>query len=231
MTRTSSPAPPILVICRAACSYSLRHARCPPPISCTLHHAPRTVCTVPCTVYPAPWSYCLCAGGGHFESLNLTSSHGVYGYYKQVYGAQSDPSISHLILTRAPPSSLEVSYMPFTTDSDYQLLTFKVGCRVASNRHPSTPTSQGPALPPLPSSRVTCLLFAVTRRPVIPSPPTPHSSQPHLSRLSTTHAHACTHTTARDCTRLHATAPRARACHPCMLASRLSPPHSKGSLW
>ena len=66
-------------------------------------------------------------GGGTYETLNLTASGGVYGYYKQVYGAQGDPSISHLILTRAPPSALTRDTLSYSTDSDYQRVSFSVG--------------------------------------------------------------------------------------------------------
>ena len=37
---------------------------------------------------------------GHSWALNATGPRGVRGYYKEIYGAGTDPSISHLILAR-----------------------------------------------------------------------------------------------------------------------------------
>ena len=69
-------------------------------------------------------------GGGAFVHMNLTGSlaeTGVYGYYKQVYGAGSDPSINHLVITRAPPKSLTWNGQARNTNSDYHSVHFTEG--------------------------------------------------------------------------------------------------------
>jgi hypothetical protein len=43
----------------------------------------------------------------------------------QVYGAGSDPSINHLIITRAPPRMLTFFNNDQSTNSDYQSVHFK----------------------------------------------------------------------------------------------------------
>ena len=39
--------------------------------------------------------------GGHQSYTNFTGPRGAKGYFKQVYGAQGDPSINHLIIVRS----------------------------------------------------------------------------------------------------------------------------------
>ena len=70
-------------------------------------------------------------GGGYFESFHLDGPRGSHAYYKQVYGAQTDPSISHLIITRAPPSQLvSAPVLAYNTDSDYHEVLFNTGQQV-----------------------------------------------------------------------------------------------------
>ena len=66
-------------------------------------------------------------GGGASLAMNLTGPLGTYGYYKQVYGAGSDPSINHLVITRAPPSKLTWAGLAYNTNSDYQSVHFSEG--------------------------------------------------------------------------------------------------------
>ena len=63
-------------------------------------------------------------GEGHQVYLNITGPRGVTGYFKQVYGAQDDPSINHLILAR---SDLKEHYPTVTTNSDWQETMFTHG--------------------------------------------------------------------------------------------------------
>ena len=63
-------------------------------------------------------------GEGHQVYFNVTGPRGVRGYYKQVYGAQNDPSINHLILAR---SHITQHIPDVTTDSDWQELFFTKG--------------------------------------------------------------------------------------------------------
>ncbi|KOO29422.1 hypothetical protein Ctob_007133 [Chrysochromulina tobinii] len=70
-------------------------------------------------------------GGGSFESFHLEGPRGSHAYFKQVYGAQTDPSISHLIITRAPPDQLvEAPILAYTTDSDFHEVLFNTGQQV-----------------------------------------------------------------------------------------------------
>ena len=46
---------------------------------------------------------------------------------RQVYGAQRDPSINHLIISRAPPSVLTWDGLAYNTNSDYQSVHFSQG--------------------------------------------------------------------------------------------------------
>ena len=70
-------------------------------------------------------------GGGSFESFHLDGPRGSHAYYKQVYGAQTDPSISHLIITRAPPDQLvSTPTLAYNTDSDYHEVLFNTGQQV-----------------------------------------------------------------------------------------------------
>ena len=72
-------------------------------------------------------------GGGAYTSMNLTGPLGTYGYFKEVYGAGGDPSINHLVITRAPPHVLTWAGLASTTNSDYQSLHFSEG-QVPSSR-------------------------------------------------------------------------------------------------
>ena len=61
---------------------------------------------------------------GHSWAHNATGPKGVRAYYKEVFGAGSDPSISHLILARG---GLKYARNPVTTNSDFQYVLFSEG--------------------------------------------------------------------------------------------------------
>ena len=63
-------------------------------------------------------------GGGHRQYFNVTGPRGVRGYFKQVYGAQSDASVNHLILSRSPITG---RIPTLTTDSDWHEVVFTQG--------------------------------------------------------------------------------------------------------
>ena len=66
-------------------------------------------------------------GGGSQLYVNITGPKGVRGYFKQVYGAQGDPSVNHLIVVR---SDLEFHAPTLTTDSDWHYVSFPRGVPV-----------------------------------------------------------------------------------------------------
>ena len=61
---------------------------------------------------------------GHSWALNATGPRGVRAYYKEIYGAGTDPSISHLILARG---ALKYASLSTTTNSDFQYVRFHEG--------------------------------------------------------------------------------------------------------
>ena len=58
---------------------------------------------------------------GHQSYHTFTGPRGTHGFFKQVYGAQHDPSVNHLIITR---SALKAGVRTATTDSDWQHVEF-----------------------------------------------------------------------------------------------------------